>query len=63
MNNQNTLEVVNCQSSPSLVRKIGNVTYIVDVHFEENAKEQLENKLLNVVKNMIDSLKYISLVS
>ena len=55
MNNQDTIEVSNAQSSPSLVRKIGNVTYIVDVHFEENAKEQLENKLLNVVKNMIDS--------
>ena len=55
MNNQNTLEVGNIQPAHSLVRKIGNVTYIVDVHFEKNAKEQLEDKLLRMVKNKIES--------
>ena len=43
------------QTAPSLVKKIGNTTYIVNVHFKENAKETLQQKIERMLK---DEVKY-----
>ena len=43
------------QATPALVKKIGNTTYIVNVHFKENAKETLQQKIERMLK---DEVKY-----
>ena len=38
----NTIEKIQTeQKAPALVKKIGNTTYVVNIHFNENAKETL----------------------
>ena len=43
------------QATPALVKKIGNTTYIVNIHFKENAKETLQQKIERMLK---DEVKY-----
>jgi len=35
----------------TLVKKIGNTTYIVNVHFNKNAKETLQQKIERMLKD------------
>ena len=43
------------KAAPALVKKIGNTTYIVNVHFKDNAKETLQQKIERMLK---DEIKY-----
>jgi len=53
---QNTVENTQPeQIQPALIKKIGNTTYIVNIHFNENAKETLQQKIERMLK---DEVKY-----
>lgn len=34
-----------------LIRRIGNTTYKVQIHFNETAKETMEDKILRLIRN------------
>ena len=41
------------QTAPVLIRKIGNTTYMVGIHFSQASKETMDDKLLRLIKNDI----------
>lgn len=41
------------KAAPALVKKIGNTTYIVNVHFKDNAKETLQQKIERMLKDEV----------
>ena len=52
----NTVKKIQTEkAAPALVKKIGNTTYIVNIHFKESAKETLQQKIERMLK---DEVKY-----
>jgi len=47
MQNQNN------ETSNTFTKKIGTVTYKVEIHFSKNSKENFNDKLMRVIKNDI----------
>ena len=41
----------NTQSRPSLVKKIGKTTYVVNAHFSDTSKETMNDKIKRMLKN------------
>ena len=47
--------IANNSRTPVLIRKIGNKTFEVSVHFSETSKETLTDKIMRLVQNDIQS--------
>ena len=56
----NNFELEQTNTCPSFTQKIGNTTYIVNVHFSETSKETLEDKIKRMIKNDIENEYYLS---
>lgn len=41
------------QTAPVLVRRIGNTTYKVGIHFSQTSRETMNDKVLRLIKNDI----------
>lgn len=50
---ENTTAEQNNTIVPTYTKKIGKTTNIVGVHFDENAKDELEKKLLRVLEDKL----------
>lgn len=50
---KNTAPQTTEQKAPVLVRKIGNTTYMVGIHFSETSKETMDDKVARLVKTDI----------
>ena len=50
---KNTAPQTTEQKAPVLVRKIGNTTYMVGIHFSQTSKETMDDKVLRLIKNDI----------
>ena len=50
---KNTSPQTTEQKAPVLVRKIGNTTYMVGIHFSETSKETMDDKVARLVKTDI----------
>ena len=50
---KNTATTITEQTAPVLIRKIGNTTYMVGIHFSQASKETMDDKLLRLIKNDI----------
>lgn len=53
--NNNTPMEATDQTTPFLVRKIGRTTYTVGIHFNQESKETMDDKILRLMKNDIRS--------
>ncbi len=56
MNNDVTVTAPNADS-PALVKRIGNATYTVTVHFSPTSKETMTDKIMRMLRNEVSQSK------
>ena len=47
------LEVKQAEKGPDMIKEINGVTYVVRVHFSENAKETMEDKIKRLLREEV----------
>lgn len=57
MENENQIVDTRQPDMPRKARKIGNMTYLVGVHFNENSKMNVGDKLKRVILNDLEKKK------
>ncbi len=53
---EDTITTPPAKNAPSLVKKIGQTTYIVRVHFSRTSKETMSDKIKRMLKNEIQQM-------
>ena len=54
MENKSTVEMQN-QKVPQIVRVIDGTVYTVNIHFKENAKESVRDKIMRLIRKEVET--------
>ena len=54
MENKSTVEMQN-QKVPQIVRVIDGTVYTVNIHFKENAKESVRDKIMRLIRKEVEA--------
>ena len=57
MNSEKTTTTAARAEQPDLVKRIGKTTYRVRVHFNQNSKETMSDKIIRMLKNEVSQMK------
>ena len=53
---EDTITTAPAKNAPALVKKIGQTTYIVRIHFSKTSKETMSDKIKGMLKNEIQQM-------
>lgn len=47
---------IHCDSSQTILKRIGSTTYVVKVHYSNEGKETIEDKLHRLIKSEVENI-------